>query len=76
MIVVIVAIVVKQKFDDMEVVVDDVDYDNDEDLNLIINMLMVWDWMMTLEIKRIIKKLVATAITQINTESLYKVFII
>lgn len=73
MIVVIVAIVVKQKFDDMEVVVDDVDYDNDEDLNLIINMLMVWDWMMTLEIKRIIKKLVATAITQINTESLYKV---
>lgn len=76
MIVVIVAIVVKQKFDDMKVVVDDVDYDNDEDLNLIINMLMVWDWMMTLEIKRIIKKLVATAITQINTESLYKVFII
>lgn len=31
---------------------------------------------MTLEIKRIIKKLVTTAITQINTESLYKVFII
>lgn len=43
MIVVIVAIVVKQKFDDMEVVVDDVDYDNDEDLNLVMNMLMVWD---------------------------------
>ena len=43
MIVVIVAIVVKQKFDDMEVVVDDVHYDNDEDLNLVMNMLMVWD---------------------------------
>lgn len=43
MIVVIVAIVVKQKFDDVEVVVDDVDYDNDEDLNLVMNMLMVWD---------------------------------